>query len=126
MIVFKCSNCGVVLRSDEAHAGHRALCSGCHAEIVLPAQSDPDCLLIFVEDGDSSGTPMTVAELQAGLSEGRITPDALLWKDGRWIPLSDEYELEEPTYQTHTDLPELAVYFTQLRALPGLLESHSL
>ncbi|MFA5203993.1 MAG: hypothetical protein WC708_06255 [Lentisphaeria bacterium] len=88
MILFRCS-CGDTFKVDDTLAGGTGECESCHREFTIPAQSDPDVVLVFKAGSEGDGTPMLKSELENKLASQEFDGADLIWTDDHWTPISD-------------------------------------
>ncbi len=87
-IELNCTQCGTLLRLADEHAGKRARCPDCQYIFTVPetgappSQSAVDMWHVRTEDGSTYG-PVARTELSEWVTEGRITADTLLRRDGK-------------------------------------------
>lgn len=107
-----CQNCARKLRVDEEYAGRKARCPHCKHVYTVP--DSPDALSdafasepgelwrLRTEDGSVYG-PVGKSELDSWLTEGRITADCQLQRDGdvQWQPAVSVYPALATTTTAH-------------------------
>ncbi|MBR6056875.1 MAG: hypothetical protein IKP58_01765 [Victivallales bacterium] len=80
-----------------------------------------DSVRIYRDGMSEQGTVVTMEELEAMLSDGRLSGHDLIFHDGGWRPLDSVFEIqgamEEP--QKNDSEEELAL---ELKALPSVLD----
>jgi len=120
MLLYKCS-CGKVLMSDEKDAGKTVACPYCQQSLTVPAESAPDCNLVFFEGAPEQGVPMDDNELQKAVVEGRVTPFDLIFYEGQWQQLRNVYDMSDIEQASAVDPneQEIASQFGELPPLPG-------
>ena len=120
MLVYKCS-CGKVLMSEENDAGNTVACPYCRQNLVVPAESAPDCNLVFFEGAPEQGVPMDDSELQEAVISGRVTPYDLIFHEGQWQQLRNVFDMSDIEQVSAADPneQEIATQFGELQPLPG-------
>jgi len=119
MILFKCA-CGAGLKVDDDQAGKASVCPICGKEIINPANSDENCVLIYQDGGSFDGRVMTIDELEEKIKSGVFHYWDLVWSEGHWTPLGKFYDLKElPMPEENSELVEIALSASELPALDG-------
>ena len=74
---------------------------------------------IYREGMPDEGDVVTMAELEAMLSDGRLTGHDLIFHEGGWRPLDSVFDIQETAHAVQVDEsePELAL---QLKQLPSV------
>ena len=80
-----------------------------------------DSVRIYRDGMSEQGTVVTMEELEAMLSDGRLSGHDLIFHDGGWRPLDSVFEIQGATEesQKNDSEEELAL---ELKALPSVLD----
>ena len=92
VILFKCE-CGAPFPVPAEAAGQTGTCPACGKPCQAPAQSDPDCVLVYKSDGGNSQVvpPM---RWRPGRPRELKAYDLIIHGD-EWRPLGDIFEMPE-------------------------------
>ncbi len=120
MIVFKCE-CGVPTSASAEAAGQACTCPACGKPCQVPAQSDPDCVLIYKSGLPETGQVITTDALTDQVAKGELKAYDLIHYDNEWRPLDDIFEMPAvaPVVADEGAGPEIAVHFAELPPIPG-------
>ncbi|MFA6930883.1 MAG: hypothetical protein WCT05_11190, partial [Lentisphaeria bacterium] len=119
MLLFKCS-CGNACCAQDTEVGQNIVCDKCKEKILVPSNSDADCVLLFRRGDPETGKPMTSTEFQHALNREDLYCDDLIWKDHVWLPLGKVYELPpQPAIAIDSSQQEIALDFQDLPAVDG-------
>lgn len=88
MILFQCK-CGAVHRVDAQYAGGTMQCPCCGAQIPIPLESDPNCVLIYKAGESEDGIPMHLDTVRLQLVSGELSDTELIWDNSTWRPLGE-------------------------------------
>lgn len=120
VILFKCE-CGVPFPVPAEAAGQVGTCPVCGKPCQAPAQSDPDCVLIYKSGLPETGQVITADALTALVAQGELKAYDLILHGNEWRPLDDVFEMPEvaPVAADEGAGPEIAVRFAELPPIPG-------
>lgn len=93
-VKFTCPRCGRRLNVKSSLAGKRGVCPHCHDKVDIPTQSNPEATehrwYVMPAGANAQYGPATDGELRQWVGEGRVTADAMLWREDwpQWQPAS--------------------------------------
>jgi len=103
--------------ADVSSAGANATCSVCGNTVQIPAESDPNCVLVYFNGCEENGEALTMEELGERVNAGQLTAEDLVWQGDAWHPLGEIYSVSAaPPAPRESDL-ELAMHQQDLPAI---------
>ena len=120
VILFKCE-CGAPFPVPAEAAGQTGTCPACGKPCQAPAQSDPDCVLVYKSGWPETGQVITTDALSALVAQGELKAYDLIIHGDEWRPLGDIFEMPEVASVAADEGagPEIAVNFAELPPIPG-------
>jgi DNA-directed RNA polymerase subunit RPC12/RpoP len=97
-----CSHCGEIIQIPDNLAGTNGFCPSCGQQVLLKSAAAPqpsgqtnDSPKFFLFIDNQQHGPYSEANLYEHLKAGQITPETLVWWEGKqgWEPLSQQTEL---------------------------------
>ncbi|MDD4538631.1 MAG: hypothetical protein PHT80_06415 [Lentisphaeria bacterium] len=117
MILFKCA-CGLPVMAPDGSGGRQCNCGGCGALLTVPAESDPDCVLIYRNGLPEEGQVLTVEQFQGMVDAGGLKANDLIWYQDIWMPLGEVFEMPDAGALAPVSGPELAMHLAELPPMP--------
>lgn len=117
-ILFKCE-CGAPGMVPDDAAGKQFTCATCGKTGIVPAESSPDCVLVYRNGFPETGQVFDMQELQTQILDFQFTANDLLFHDGTWKPLGEVFEMPEPPAEETPKGEELSLSFNELPPIPG-------
>lgn len=105
--------------APEGSGGQSFACGACGAAVAVPAESDPDCVLIYRSGLPEEGQVLTVGRFQGMVEAGELRANDLIWYQGIWMPLGEVFEMpEEKPAAPPAPGSDLAIRLEELPPMP--------
>ncbi len=105
--------------APDGSGGRQCSCGGCGATLTVPAESDPECVLIYRSGLPEEGQVQTVEHFQGMVDAGELKANDLIWYQDIWMPLGEVFEMPEAGASVPAaGVLDLAMHLAELPPMP--------